>query len=215
MPPPSSSVRISRFPASNDTVSLSRPNFAPEVRREKRKLSSRNLANFTTPTFMLASPFSPKNQGNPETRGNLIKFDKMSGARASRMDGSRRAQSARKAWITIPCKTSRLTCRWREKDTRRWHTGARFYFPGVTINFSPSFFSFSRSSHVARAVLWPVLLRYTIVSIAKPLRHAYKYIYLYKYRAPGTARDTMRGRVSARACVCVCVLAHVVTHKGD
>lgn len=146
MPPPSSSVRISRFPASNDTVSLSRPNFAPEVRREKRKLSSRNLANFTTPTFMLASPFSPKNQGNPETRGNLIKFDKMSGARASRMDGSRRAQSARKAWITIPCKTSRLTCRWREKDTRRWHTGARFYFPGVTINFSPSFFSFSRST---------------------------------------------------------------------
>lgn len=106
-------------------------NFAPEVRREKRKSSSRNLANFTTPTFMLASSSSPKNQGNPETRGNLIKFDKMSGARASRMDESRRAQSARKAWITIPCKTSRLTCRWREKDTRRWHTGARFYLPGV------------------------------------------------------------------------------------
>lgn len=43
----------------------------------ERKSRSRNLANFTAATFVLTL----RNQRNPETRGDLIKFDKTSWAR--------------------------------------------------------------------------------------------------------------------------------------
>lgn len=141
------------------------------------------------------------------------------------MDGYRRAQGPLvKRELRYPVKRVDLRVDG-EKGGGVDTQGLLFYFPSpfrVTINFSPSFFSFSLrhvsspSSHVAaRAVLWPVLLRYTTVSIAKPLRHAYKYIYLYKYRAPGTRARFSRHGAGVCACMCVCVLAHVVTHKGD